>query len=54
MELYNLAVQYARTQAELGQALMAKEIISAQETVCKEYGITLRELAARAMNTMQM
>lgn len=54
MELYDRAIQFCRSQAEMGQVLMAKEVISAQLTACAEYGVTPQELAARAMNSMQM
>lgn len=52
LELYDKAVQFSRTQLEMGQALVAREVISAQFQVCSEYGVSMKELASRAaMNT---
>lgn len=51
LELYNTAVQFSRTQLEMGQVLVTREVISAQMRVCKEYGINMSELASRAMNS---
>ena len=39
---------------EMGQAIMAKEVITAQLTACNEYGVTMQQLAARAMSNMQL
>lgn len=53
LELYDKAVQYARSQVEMGQALLAREVIAAQSSVCQEYGISMRELTSRAMTGIQ-
>ena len=49
LELYDKAIQYSRSQAEMGQALVAREVISAQNQVCLEYNINMKELTARVM-----
>lgn len=44
MELYDKAIQFARTKAEMAQACIAKELIAAQERARIEFGISAHEL----------
>lgn len=49
MELYDQAVQFSRSELEMGQALVAREVLTAQAVACKEYGINMKELTSKAM-----
>ena len=40
-----IRIQFSRSMVEMSQAYIAKEICSAQEKACREYGISPRELA---------
>lgn len=51
MELYEKATQFSRSRMEMGQSMVAKEVISAQIQVCREYGISMSELSSRATAT---
>jgi len=48
MELYDKGIQFSRSMVEMSQAYVAKEIVSAQEKVCREYGISPNELATKS------
>eukprot|EP00731_Ephydatia_muelleri_P034182 Em0049g29a len=45
MELYDRAIKFSRTKAEMAQACIAKELISAQERARIEFGISAQELS---------
>ena len=49
-ELYDKAVQYSRNQVEMTQAYVAQKVFTAQDRVCKEYGVTINELTARSVS----
>ena len=44
MELYEKAIKFARTKAEMAQACIAKELIAAQERARIEFGISAQEM----------
>ena len=48
MDLYDKGVQFSRSMVEMSQAYVAKEIVSAQEQACREYGISPSELANKS------
>lgn len=50
LELYDQAVQFSRTEMEVGQALVAREVLTAQAAVCKEYGIS-DDLTSRLLDS---
>lgn len=53
VELYEQAVQFSRSELEMSQALVAKEVLCAQSAACKEFGINMRELTSRALSQVQ-
>ena len=44
MELYDKAIQFSRTKAEMAQVCIAKELVSAQEKARIEFGISAQEM----------
>lgn len=48
MELYEKAVRFSRNQVEMTQAYVAQKVFSMQEKVCKEYGVSIQQLATRS------
>ena len=52
MELYEKAVHYSRNQVEMTQAYVAQKVFSMQDKVCKEYGVSIQQLAARSAASM--
>ena len=48
MELYDKAIRFSRSEIEMSQAYVSREVVNAQEQACKEYGISTMELASRA------
>ena len=50
MELYENGIQYSRSHLEMSQAYIAREVVISQEKVCKEYGISLNDIAARGFS----
>ncbi len=48
MDMYDKAISYSRSEAEMSQAYISREVVTAQNQACKEYGVTQSELASRA------
>ena len=48
MEMYGNAIAYSRSEAEMAQAYVSREVVTAQNQACREYGVTQLELASRA------
>ena len=49
MELYNSAITFARSETEMAQAYISREVVTAQNQACSEYNISPADLASRAM-----
>ena len=50
MELYKKGIQYSQSQLEMSQAYIARVVVISQEKVCKEYGVSLNDIAARGFS----
>jgi len=49
LDLYNRACRFAKSQTELSQIMVAREVISAQQQVCQEYGVSFKDLMSRVL-----